>query len=145
MDNFESIKDNTQENHHSCDATKLRTWARNLSGAALIAMQIISCSPSFHQKKINKPKNKIGWADKSLKRLKENNDALGRASFSFHKDPEMVCVSGDRGVLWIRKLYRKLLKSWAERNCPHKRQIIFDETARKGEHPPQCIACDDPL
>lgn len=133
--------------------SNLKTWARNLTGAALLSMQIIGCQPAS----INKPKSpkptaeqsqKQGWVAKSYRRFEERNEALGRVKMVFYNNPETACIEGDRGIPWIRKLYRRLLLSWAEKFCSYEKYTVFDEDIsecdrKKGKHPAQCVACDD--
>lgn len=125
--------------------------AKGVASAALLSMQVLGCKPVITNQ-TKPPKSVVkpvqGWVARSYAKVMEREDALKRAEVSFYKDPEMACVEGDRGVPWIRKLYRRLIMSWAEKFCPHKRHIVFDKTIskqelRRGKNPAQCVACED--
>lgn len=128
----------------------LEKWARKTSCAALLVTHVLSCTPGLGNKK-STASNKSLEPNRSLKskhRLKKQK-ALEKAEFRFYKDPRMVCVKGDRGVKWIRDLFKTRLKGWVEKFClPEGRPVYFDadiseSDRRKGLHPAQCVACDE--
>ena len=85
----------------------LKEWARKTSCAALLVTHVLSCTPGLENKE-STTSNKSLKPNQSLKskhRLKKQK-ALEKAEFGFYKDPRMVCVKGDRGVKWIRDLFK---------------------------------------
>lgn len=107
---------------------------KKLALAALAAVNMTGCQPSVDNKPVKNPENVVS----------NKKRALESAKVSFHNDPEMVCITGDKGVEWVRGLYRKMLLAFAEKHFPHKKHTIFTQSTDKNEdEAPQCIAGEE--